>query len=262
MKHIKLYEEFVNINEGRINGVKFYINSSHPIVSAANSTDKKAAQTIINHLNLKTGEIDYFEKRIEITGITHSGDKIHVSQRGNFNANYDQKLSKPTITLNGKDIYSEARKAIDGWWGLKKSEEIDASRVDLWGHIIKSNKRKKPKSKKMTSEELMNAIKSTSPSYKLKWDHWGDFFSAETGERGPRTDHGGGPDGDGWMSPSQIEKYRQPYVKKWKPKMEKMIKDLAKSGIKADWDLEYGEKGHIMLQVRIKSSSSVFPDSA
>ena len=74
-----------------------------------------------------------------------------------------------------------------------------------------------------------------------------------TKDRGPRTDHGGGEDGDGWMSPGQIQRIATPYHKKWDPIIKSAIKKLKENGFKhVEGHMEYGEKGHIMLQFIIK----------
>jgi len=43
------------------------------------------------------------------------------------------------------------------------------------------------------------------------------IYHLSTNDRGPRTDHNGGPDGEGWMSPGQIRQAASPYEKKWNP---------------------------------------------
>lgn len=73
-----------------------------------------------------------------------------------------------------------------------------------------------------------------------------------TRDRGPRTDHGGPPDGDGWMTYDQIENAAKPYRQKYKPILEKLGKDLKTGGFKmTNSSVDYGEKGHISLDVTI-----------
>lgn len=104
----------------------------------------------------------------------------------------------------------------------------------------------------MTPDELMAAIKSASPSYRIEWDNWGNSFTGYTGDRGPRTDHGGGEDGQGWMSNAQQQRAFAPYMKKWAPKAKEMQKALLKQGIIANVSPSWGEKGHIYLEVTIQ----------
>lgn len=67
------------------------------------------------------------------------------------------------------------------------------------------------------------------------------FVCALTKDRGPRTDHGGGRNGDGWMEQDQLDRVAAPYRKKWQPK----------AGYEATGYFEYGEKGHIAAQFDI-----------
>lgn len=85
-----------------------------------------------------------------------------------------------------------------------------------------------------------------------QWQGGPKYFDLETGERGPRTDHGG-EDGEGWMSPSEIQRHRAPYEKKWMPILKDFQKRLAKHGIQTGEPyVDYGEKGHIALQLSVK----------
>lgn len=71
-----------------------------------------------------------------------------------------------------------------------------------------------------------------------------------TGDRGPRTDHGGPPDGDGWLPQSKVEQLRQTYEKKYAPEI-KRIKDLFKKNNTQLQSIyvDYGEKGHVSILV-------------
>jgi len=76
------------------------------------------------------------------------------------------------------------------------------------------------------------------------------FINIPTDSRGPRTDHGGG-DGDGWMSNSQIERAAAPYYKKYEPILKAIIRELKVNRFKAKGYIDYGEKGHISIQIDI-----------
>lgn len=77
----------------------------------------------------------------------------------------------------------------------------------------------------------------------------------ETGDRGPRMDHGG-ESGDGWMGSAEIEREFSPYGKKWAPRAKALEDKLRKSGYPtATVGVDYGEKGHIGLTVFISSSN-------
>lgn len=84
--------------------------------------------------------------------------------------------------------------------------------------------------------------------------------SVLTGDRGPRTDHGGGDDGEDWMSYEDITRHAEPYRKKWQPKADALQASLRGGGYPtATVRVDYGEKGHITLAINIevvwKSSS-------
>ena len=77
----------------------------------------------------------------------------------------------------------------------------------------------------------------------------------ETPDRGPRQDHGG-PDGDGWMGATEVERLFAPYRKKWQPRVERLERALKDAGYKnARVGLEYGEKGHIGVNVMITNET-------
>lgn len=89
-----------------------------------------------------------------------------------------------------------------------------------------------------------------------RWADWkqedwtgSDTLTSESGDRGPRTDHGGG--GDGWMDASQINRIAKPYIEKWGPRVKELEKALKKEKIIAKPEVEYGEKGHIGLYLQI-----------
>lgn len=85
------------------------------------------------------------------------------------------------------------------------------------------------------------------------WEDEGrGYYSLETGDRGPRTDHGGGDDGDGWMSPGQIQRVAKPYYDKWNPRLKTFITRLKEKGVKVKSAyVDYGEKGHISLNLEL-----------
>lgn len=74
-------------------------------------------------------------------------------------------------------------------------------------------------------------------------------------DRYSRHDHGG-PDGDGWMGTSEINREYEAGVKQHKGKLDKVKARLEDMGIDADVDFSLGEKGHFTLDVRFKSASS------
>lgn len=107
-----------------------------------------------------------------------------------------------------------------------------------------------------TESSIKEALGSTISGMKMTdADPSGDgkSFSAyvETGSRGPRTDHGGGPSGDDWMSHDQVENLRKSYLIQYKSKIQAIEKQLKSKGLKnVKVDLNYGEKGHVGLHIR------------
>lgn len=83
--------------------------------------------------------------------------------------------------------------------------------------------------------------------FSVSRDGVGDAY-IQTNDRGARTDHGGGDDGDGWMSNSQIEREAAPFKKKWQPRIDSVLEKLGSLGFSAKGAMDYGEKGHIGLQ--------------
>ncbi len=80
------------------------------------------------------------------------------------------------------------------------------------------------------------------------------YLDFNTDDRGPRTDHGGPPDGDGWMSNEQIRQVAKPYYDKWRPRLDQLEKVLKfYAGISVKTYVDYGEKGHVALQLKIET---------
>jgi len=71
-------------------------------------------------------------------------------------------------------------------------------------------------------------------------------------DRGPRTDHGGGDDGDDWMDDCQLDDLREEYTKKNQRSIDR-VKEIVKemTGIEAKVSIDYGEKGHCMLDIEV-----------
>lgn len=113
-------------------------------------------------------------------------------------------------------------------------------------------KPEKKSSTKVTPEQYLE-IFNKEWSSRGQWQGGPKYFDLETGERGPRTDHGGGEDGEDWMDSEQVEQLRQPYVRKWMPILKDFQARLAKRGIKTEEPyVDYGEKGHVSLQLTVK----------
>ncbi|MCP4914646.1 MAG: hypothetical protein GY909_16135 [Oligoflexia bacterium] len=79
------------------------------------------------------------------------------------------------------------------------------------------------------------------------------FLEVYPVDRGPRTDHGGGEDGDEWLDDYQLESLHDEYFSKNQRKVNK-IKDiiLNETGVEIEVLMDYGEKGHISLYSNFK----------
>jgi hypothetical protein len=131
------------------------------------------------------------------------------------------------------DNYPEAAKRE----AKKRKEEVKAAR--------------KEKRERLTIAGAEKALKQIAGNNQSDVGSGGRFW-IELGIRGPRTDHGGGDDGEGWMSSRQIEKVSKPYFKQAKPKMDRIKQQLKDLGYRVkDLRLDYGEKGHISVDGQI-----------
>jgi hypothetical protein len=133
MKKIQVKE----IKETIIGEIEYDISSS---VNEGFDSEEDHAECIGNELNLRSGEIFFGGKFFEVIGKTKNGKSIYISQDGEFDmygGPYEPKMSKPTIALNGKDIYDQVRKCFDDYgWFDHETEELDVTRLDIWGYII------------------------------------------------------------------------------------------------------------------------------
>lgn len=133
MKKIEIKE----IKETVIGEVSYDIS---PSVSEGFDSEKIQAEFIAHELNLKSGEIYFDGAHFEVIGITKKGQHITIVQDGEFDmygGPYDPKMNKPTVLVNGKDIYEQVRKEFEdyGWFDLI-THELDVTRIDIWSYIL------------------------------------------------------------------------------------------------------------------------------
>jgi hypothetical protein len=121
-----------------ISEVKYYIE---PSVSDCYNSIEEHAEMIVDDLSLKSGEIDFYGDEFYVEGITKQEKHIIVTQNGEFNmygGPYEPKMKKPTIEIDGKDIYEQVRKCFEDYgWFDSEVREFDVSRTDIWGHLVK-----------------------------------------------------------------------------------------------------------------------------
>jgi hypothetical protein len=108
------------------------------------NSEEEAAEIFANNVNLKKGSIRYEHKDFEIKGETKDGNTLVATQRGEYNmygGPYTPKMEEPVVTLNGVNIVRKVRNEFKkyGWFDGTdaQKEQIDISRTDIWGGIIK-----------------------------------------------------------------------------------------------------------------------------
>jgi hypothetical protein len=101
---------------------------------------EEQAEMIVGDLSLKSGEIYFDGDEFFVEGTTKQGNHIKVIQNGEFDmygGPYSPKMKKPTIEFNKDNIYEQVRKCFENYgWFNDEGDEIDASRTDIWGHLI------------------------------------------------------------------------------------------------------------------------------
>jgi hypothetical protein len=101
---------------------------------------EEQAEMIVGDLSLKSGEIYFDGDEFFVEGTTKQGNHIKVIQNGEFDmygGPYSPKMKKPTIEFNKDNIYEQVRKCFEDYgWFNDEGDEIDASRTDIWGHLI------------------------------------------------------------------------------------------------------------------------------
>jgi hypothetical protein len=120
-----------------ISEVKYDIEDS---VNEGFDSIEEQAEMIVGDLSLKSGEIYFDGDEFFIEGTTKQGNHIKVIQNGEFDmygGPYSPKMKKPTIEFNKDNIYEQVRKCFENYgWFNDEGDEIDASRTDIWGHLI------------------------------------------------------------------------------------------------------------------------------
>jgi hypothetical protein len=101
---------------------------------------EEQAEMIVGDLSLKSGEIYFDGDEFFVEGTTTQGNHIKVIQNGEFDmygGPYEPKMEKPTIEFNKDNIYEQVRKCFEDYgWFDSETREFDASRTDIWGHLI------------------------------------------------------------------------------------------------------------------------------
>lgn len=118
--------------------VEYDISSS---VNEGFDSISEQAECFVDDLNLKSGEIYFDGEEFYIEGTTKQGKYITVTQIGEFDmygGPYLPKMKKPIIKVNDEDIYEQVRKCFfDYGWFDSEGDELDITRTDIWGHLLK-----------------------------------------------------------------------------------------------------------------------------
>lgn len=191
-----------------------------------------------------------------------SGLGIPVLDSQKTNAGYSFSSAQGSALVNlrkltVKGILSREKKGREFVYTLASTSSKPSVEVKVEPKKTKSN---------FTFEKALDLINQKWPyrsreGNKFEGQKGYSYLDFETGDRGPRTDHGGGEDGDGWMSDEQVRRIAKPYGDKWSPRLKQLEKDLAKEGLIVQGYVDYGEKGHVTLQLQIKTplkESSLF----
>ena len=101
---------------------------------------------------------------------------------------------------------------------------------EISGHTVRSYE--------VSSREIW---KSDPPRYSVSINY-------ETGDRGPRQDHG---QDDDWMDEDELYAASAPYYKKWNPRVERIKAGLKKLGYEVFGRVDYDEKGYVDLAFTI-----------
>lgn len=104
--------------------------------------------------------------------------------------------------------------------------------------------------------DIVEEIKSLVSLYDDEYEYDRDMKSIwMVVDRGPRTDHGGGSDGDDWMDDDQLREVSEEYYERNKFKIKRIENFLSKNNLEGKVTWDYGEKGHFCIDIRLKISN-------
>ena len=104
---------------------------------------KSAIEDIVKNLKLTSGEIFFDGDEFLVSGTTENGNIIYIEQYGEFSKYggiYDPKMEKPTVKVNGTDIYPIIWEIFDTMYDLDKDEIPDMTRVDVYGYVMNKDR--------------------------------------------------------------------------------------------------------------------------
>lgn len=106
-------------------------------------TEEEIADLIADDLGLIEGSIIFDNDYFEVKGVRTNGDRLEVSQRGEytmFGGPYTPKMEQAQVLLNGENITKEVEKALQDHYGTPNKaldpNDIMLFRTDIWGYIL------------------------------------------------------------------------------------------------------------------------------
>jgi hypothetical protein len=119
-------------------------------------TKEEIADEIADDLGLIQANVIFDNDYFEVKGVRKNGDRLEVSQRGEFTkfgGPYSPKMEQAQVLLNGENITKEVEKALQDYYGTPNKaldpNDILLFRVDIWGYIL--DKISYPKTTQTTS---------------------------------------------------------------------------------------------------------------
>lgn len=226
MKSKAMIDERIKDRKGKTI-IKSSVSAKTP-TTATKATGKEYTTDTIIFKGLKINTV--YEKNNGIIIKTHVNVKRETGDTALTYHNWDGKINKSEAQKWAKEVIIKNK---DSWIKSDKTKSIETIVKRVCGAYIGNDD--------TDPEDIVQFRKSGT---QLR-------FSAHliTGDRGPRQDHGG-EDGDSWMGSSELARVSKPFYDKWRPRARDLQSKLTAAGIKnARVDVEYGEKGHVFLEV-------------
>lgn len=219
--------------------------------------EKLTGKKVILEANVRWAPIvlDYVTKNPGQTNkeiLNGLGIPLSDSQKTNIGYNFSAAQGSALVNLRKlvkSGVLSREKKGREFTYSLASTTSISTSKPE-----VKTKKQKKG----LTFEQVFELINQKWPYRNREGNKFegqkGDYYlDFNTDDRGPRTDHHGPPDGSGWMTDEQVRQVSRPYIDKWRPRLDQLEKELKQAGVDVKTYVDYGEKGHVALQLKIET---------
>jgi len=193
-------------------------------------------------------KVDAYLKNMVKKYVLKDSSELIVGNDRNIAVVYVMK-QKPVISIQLLDGYLHAK--IGGKKTAFNDPKVAINFIKKWE---KKNLIPKSKQKANVKEELQKALdilESELPRGDGVIDEKDKSVELRDFDRGPRTDHGGGEDGDDWLDDYQLEELEEEYYNKHKSSI-KSAENRIKKEVKLKFrnlQFDYGEKGHLTVYV-------------